>query len=238
MDETVKIGSKVGFMFCGTVDANTESTIDKLSDIQLARLKRLCAEYQKDNARFEGTWETKHKNMKRFMAGVALKERWKKEKREERYKEAEATFKAERLKARIALDERIAEASERIRTWTNLNERKVKEEYESIEGGTIIIIEGKESGDYWDVAEYEGRTTTHEPIKSLAGMEQLAAATMKQACADIGKGRHGKDAETFLRSEWAKQMCPRVDGDAIIKQVKANIKDHGKWMAKEGEDDD
>ena len=42
-----------------------------------------------------------------------------------------------------------------IENFKGFEERRVREEYESLEGGTIILIEGHEAGSYWTYEEYE-----------------------------------------------------------------------------------
>ena len=75
--------------------------------------------------------------------------------KEQKKRELIAEHNKARDKDRKITDKRLVSLPERIENFTNFTERKVLDRYASEFGGSIIIFEGKENGQYWTVQEYE-----------------------------------------------------------------------------------
>lgn len=130
MGERVKVGANSSFIFCDKVDDNTIDTINKMSRLELERLKRYLASLRKANDNFRERWKDKPKtNLGSYLRA--------------------------QKNDRKRIDDGLRELPKRIRTFKAYSEREALESYPSIEGGTIIIFEGAESGQYWTYNEYK-----------------------------------------------------------------------------------
>jgi hypothetical protein len=70
------------------------------------------------------------------------------------------------------------------------------------------------------------------------GTQMLVMGIVERACKDIGHGYKGDDAERFFRSDYFRLMCPRIDGDELIKQIKKNLKEYGYYAVKKPKDEE
>lgn len=153
--ETVKLGSATSFVYCGKVENNICQILDDLSKKELERIVTFYQKTVKHDAKFEEFWEKNIENAIKNLNEETYRKKWTDAIREKKLKSLMDKKTREKVNDRKRTDAILATYPERIRTWTNYPERKVKEEYESIEGGMIVIFEGLEQGDYWTVEEYE-----------------------------------------------------------------------------------
>lgn len=151
----VKLGSASSYVYCGKVGDDICEILDEMSVKELERLKTLYAKVVKHNERFERIWMTKLENTITNFRIKAEKEGWGEKKREIEYMKVMGRYDRAKANDRRLTNENLRSLPPRIEAFTNYPEREVKEEYDSIEGGTIVIFEGLEQGDYWTVEEYE-----------------------------------------------------------------------------------
>lgn len=128
--ENVKVGANSSFIFCAKVDDNTIDTIDKMAQLEKVRLKGYLASLHKANDTFVSRWQSRqYANFK--------------------------TYIREQANDRKRIDDGLREIPKKIKNFKMYSEREVNEMYPSFEGGTIIIFEGDESGQYWTYDEYK-----------------------------------------------------------------------------------
>ena len=155
MGEKVKVGSASSFVFCGDVDENIFDTMEQLSQYEVKkRLKSYSLQTRKSHKTFMNKWADKMNRGLRRIKRTAAIEEW----CLERYEKEIATFmnECEAEKEREREDRVSNQAAEQfMKAWDGFLDRRVKEEYESIDVGTIIIIVGNESGEYWTYDEFE-----------------------------------------------------------------------------------
>lgn len=156
--EKVKVGSASSFVFCGTVDDAAYDAIMQASKTELEKkLNALERSARRRDANFDHVWGTKlNDGLQRIRAEARVQKltTLQTEQRMTEYIEKVAKLKA---RDRERVDKQLSNIPERIKNWTPFLDRRVREKYESIEGGTIIIIEGQEIGDFWTYEEYERR---------------------------------------------------------------------------------
>ena len=162
--ETVKLGSASGFVFCGKVDENTEGTLIKLSAEELDSLKNLLKLTKRHDKNFDQIWDMKLKGQLELLEESAEEHSYSISEKEQKERELIAKHNKARDKDRRLTDKRLVSLPERIRNFTNFTERKVLDRYASEFGGSIIIFEGEENGQYWTVEEYEEANNGKETI--------------------------------------------------------------------------
>lgn len=157
MGEKVKIGSSASFVFCGEVDENIFETMKQCSEYEIEkRMKAYTLQTRKSHKAFMSKLADKMNAGLRRIKRQAAFESWELD----RYNKEIAAFmnecESEKEHEREMRMNNVA-SEEFKKNWVEFLERNVKEEYESLEGGTIIIIEGNETGAYWTYEEYERR---------------------------------------------------------------------------------
>lgn len=162
--ETVKLGSASNFVFCGKVDENTEGTLIKLSAEELDSLKNRLKLTKRHDKNFDQIWDMKLKGQLELLEKNAEKHSYSISEKEQKKRELIAKHNKARDKDRKLTDKRLASLPERIKNFTNFTERKVLDRYASEFGGSIIIFEGEEYGQYWTVEEYEEANNGKETI--------------------------------------------------------------------------
>lgn len=155
--EKVKIGSSSSFVFCGMVDDDITATLDVLSQYEMQKkLKAYELRTKKSRVGFCQLWAKKMNEGLRTLRMQSRVEGWTKEQHEAKVKEFIKDFD-EQKKADQERRQSGEAAREYFKAWVGFLDRNVKEEYESMEGGYIIIIDGNEIGEYWTYEEYERR---------------------------------------------------------------------------------
>lgn len=132
----IKIGARVGFIYCDICDEHTQGIIEDMSKEELKALKKKRADVAK--------------HLKNF------KEDWKKIKVEKARKGIPVTDVIIE-KDRINTINDYKAYDERIKKWIPFLDREVKKVYNSIilKKQMIIIFDGLENGKYWDIKEYK-----------------------------------------------------------------------------------
>lgn len=131
----------------------------------------------------------------------------------------------------------------------NFRVREVREIRRSImSGGTIVLIEGDELGEYWDIHEWNekhGKGNTYKRLKDMEPREasKLAANIVLFAVNDYrrilidewgkinhefvrggscgdGKYFNQEELENFFKSSWFKFLMPNVDANTMLKQYR------------------
>lgn len=162
--ETVKLGSASNFVFCGKVDENTEGTLIKLSAEELDSLKDRLTWTKARDKNFDHIWDMTLKRRLKLLEESAEKHSYSINEKEQKERELIAEHNKARDKDRRLTDKRLVSLPERIKNFTNFTERKVLDRYASEFGGSIIIFEGEENGQYWTVEEYEEANNGKETI--------------------------------------------------------------------------
>lgn len=175
--KTIRIGASSGFIYIGPADTETiavaareerlkaENTLKKALD-ELTTIHDTAFLIRMQSALTSSIRASIEKNerLKSELMGEPGKES--KDKRvltpSEIAKIATASFVSSRdryITQLLALYAKVTDYAERISPWIAILERPVKEVYKSIDpstkGDVIIIISGKENGDYWFEEEYK-----------------------------------------------------------------------------------
>ena len=155
MGERVKIGAASSFIFCGMVDDFIFDKLERLTEHEIKKkLKAYELKTKKSRVAFYQLWAHKMNDGLRNLRLQSRKEGWTQTQHEEKVKEFIRQF--EEQKSIDHERRRSGEAAKDMMTsWVGFLDLRVKEEYESIEDGYIIIIEGTELGEYWTYEEYE-----------------------------------------------------------------------------------
>ena len=160
MGEKVKVGLASSFVFCGDVNEYIFDTMERLSEYEVKkRLRSYALETRKSHKTFMNKWADKMNRGLRRIKRTAAIEDWSLE----RYEKEIAVFmnECETEKERERENRVSNQAAEQFKkAWVSFLDRRVKEEYESIDEGTIIIIEGNESGEFWTCDEFERKWGT------------------------------------------------------------------------------
>ena len=154
----VKIGSSSSFIYCGPVNDAIYWALEQASKTELEKkLNALEKSARRRDANFDIFWAAKLNDGLQKIRAEAKAQKLTPLQTEK--KMAEFIDKTAKMKARDRerVDKQLSTVPDRIKNWKPFLDRRVKEEYESIEGGTIIIIEGHEVGDFWTYEEYERR---------------------------------------------------------------------------------
>ena len=157
--EMVKVGSASSYVWCGKVDDETNAFLLKASDKEHKRIKKVYPMLLSKDKTFDEEWDRRYSNKLKSFETMALGAGFVPKVRKEKKEKMIADFNFERQKAREALTNLLIELPERITNWTTFLEREVVDIYPSLEGGTIVIFDGKESGKYWLYSECEKEET-------------------------------------------------------------------------------
>lgn len=135
--DILHIGSKVAFFFVGT-KAEYESDIDGISKS------------------YEEQLQTRLKTAEDEISSTA--EKLKNLKIGDDEKTIEYAERVQNIAKRYKyLFSYIPKVKKDIKEFTPLRTRKLKERYKRINEGYAIIVDGKESGKYWDLSEYKSK---------------------------------------------------------------------------------
>lgn len=172
----IKVGTRkgAGFFYCDTISSKTLKEIEKISNKYLSNLKSELKVKKDLWKNFDKYWKERIDNISKIKSAVYRKRiisKTPKDKQEEMKKKLEAKLKEfpktlkknlkEREHMRIALPKRIETLEKEIPSFVPLLDRVVISTYDAIspdEPNTkIIIVKGKENGDYSNVVEYQDR---------------------------------------------------------------------------------
>lgn len=156
--EKVKIGAASSFIFCGMAEDAFE-VLDRMSMERLEELFKMLKDTTRKNEIFDRFWDAKTESFLRSVKSDARSKRWDELKTADRMKWAVKECDRKKQHDRTRTAHLLESLPEQIQKFKGFVERRVREEYESIEGGTIILIEGQETGAYWTYEEYEERGT-------------------------------------------------------------------------------
>lgn len=155
MGKDVKLGSANAFVYCSTVNNKTIRELNVLSADELNRLVKVCIDNQSFLRKFDKIWNQRIELRQKEFNALASARGWTPELMAHNH--ALMMKKIEREKAHdLENKQRLdREFTEYISKYTYFPEREVKEIYPSAFGGTSIIFEGRERGNYWTKEEYE-----------------------------------------------------------------------------------
>lgn len=152
--EQVKIGAQSSFIYCGIAEGAFD-ILDKMSAHRLEELKKQLDEIRRKNEMFDKIWTAKTDAFLRQTQMEARSKRWNEIKTAERMSGAVRMCDRKKNADRIRIARLLETLPVQIENFKGFEERRVRKEYESLEGGTIILIEGHEVGSYWTYEEYE-----------------------------------------------------------------------------------
>ena len=153
--ELVKIGAASSYIFCGTLDDSINDVFEKHDKIEIRRLQKILNDTRKHDEKFDAIWNAKTEAELKTFHTAARKYRWTDDMVLKKHSELMKRIEQRRHNDRMRVDKLLQILPQRIENYVGIADRKVKEEYESIEGGTIIIFDGLEVGAYWTYDEYK-----------------------------------------------------------------------------------
>lgn len=157
MGERVKIGAQSSFIFCGTMSEEVYQVFEKHDKIEEHRLQNILDNTRKHDEKFDCIWNDKTEAEMKVFNAAARKFKWSHDMMYKKHTDLMKRIEQRKKNDRMRVDKLLRILPQRIENYVPIKERKVKEEYESLEGGTIIIFDGLESGAYWTYDEYEER---------------------------------------------------------------------------------
>ena len=172
----VKVGAKkgAGFFYCDKITNKTYKEIEKISARYLSNLKAELKVKKELWANFDKYWKERLKNILKIKDEKywqKILDETPKDKQEEKRKHLElklkdlprilAQNKRDKERMRINVPKRSAQLEKEIPQFTPILQRNVVEVYKGISPDEpktkIIIIKGKENGDFSSIIEYQDR---------------------------------------------------------------------------------
>ena len=155
--ERVKIGAQSSYIFCGTLDESISEVFEKHDKVEVRRLQKILNDTRRHDEKFDSIWNTKTEMELKTFHTAARKYRWNNDMILKKHSELIKRIEQRKKNDRMRVDKLLEALPQRIENYVGIADREVKEEYESLEGGTIIIFDGMEVGAYWTYDEYEER---------------------------------------------------------------------------------
>lgn len=153
-NEVVKIGSGNSFWYLGEINEKTFSKINAQSNYFLNKLKNQQKKVKYHLKNFDKIWENLVKTREK-----KLRKMYKESKKnftKKRYEKFLKEQQERKIKDKKVNEERILKLTNQINNWIPLLERKVRKVYPAeTEKATIIIVQGKEQGNWWTIKEKE-----------------------------------------------------------------------------------
>ena len=149
----IKLGGKLGFIFCSKVDENTEKVVDEASKAELKRYKKMLKNAKWRDENFTERWKKRTERELRDYGIAKAKGNY------TPYRDVVHLLKhLEELKEKeLARNENdLTTLPDKIKNFKPIMERQIIDAYPSQVGdGDIFIFEGETNGAYWDREEYE-----------------------------------------------------------------------------------